>query len=247
MPDIIRQIAFPILVLTAALLACTANPMPAPTPSPMPTATPIPAPTPNQEATVDARVADRMATTSPQEPAAQPTHTPKPAATLTPRPTATPVPTHTPKPTATSVPTPTAQRLQEVECRGCQMDYEPVFSRVDWIQKPQVSADGRFSLIAKVDAGYDITIPGLNGGAANVVFSDGPALYGSVLPPGGPGWSWNPVPNQWIASTYEYRNRTLTVVAQVAPAVATHPGLRVCLWTGSTRSDILDCVGIDKR
>ena len=233
MPALIRQIALPILILAATLTACTVNP----TPSPTPTAAAIPAPTPNPEATVDAaRAGDRMATPSPQEPTLALTPVPTP----TPKPTATPTPRPTPKPTP--------QRLQEVDCRGadCQMDYEPTFSRVDWIQKPQVSADGRFSLIAQVGAGYDLTIPGLNGGSANVVFSDGPALYGSVLPPSGPGWNWNPAPNQWIASAYEYRDKTLTVVAQVAPAVATHPGLRLCLWTGGTMSEILDCVALDQ-
>ena len=48
MPALIRRIAFPILILIAALMACTADPTPTPypTPQPLPTHTPYPTPAP---------------------------------------------------------------------------------------------------------------------------------------------------------------------------------------------------------
>ena len=167
--------------------------------------------------------------------------TPALTATPTPRPTMTPASTVKPALTAA------AERLDQIECvgAGCQRDYVPVISRVDWVQKPQISEGGRFSFVARIDDGYDLTIPGLGGGPANVVFSVGAALYGTILPPSGPGWDWTPSPNQWIADTYEYAGKTLTVAARVSPAVATHPGLRVCLWTGGSTAEILDCTGIN--
>ena len=192
-----------------------------------------------------------------------PADTALPPATLTLVPTSMsistppPLPTDAPAPqptsppmleaTATPLPQPTAipERLEEKQCTNCQVDYEPHASLVDWVQEPKVSADGQLSFIATIDKRYQLTIPGLDGGAANVVFSVGSSLYGTVLPPSGPGWSWNPSVNQWIADTYEYRDRTLTVVAQVNPAVSTHPGLRLCLWTGGNAADVLDCTNLD--
>ena len=178
--------------------------------------------------------------------------TPTPAPTaqpFTPAPTATPALRPTMPPVSPVKPTPTAaaERLDPIECvgAGCQTDYEPVIGLVDWVQKPQISEGGRFSFIARIDDGYDLTIPGLGGGPANVVFSVGSALYGTILPPSGPGWDWTPSPNQWIADTYEYAGQTLTVAARVSPAVATHPGLRICLWTGGPMAKILDCTGIN--
>ena len=91
LPALIRRIAFPILILIAALSACTANPTPVP-PQPSPT----PAPTIDLAATIAAGAVATIA--------AMPTPVPTP--TSTPAPTATPQPTYTPYPTATPYPTP---------------------------------------------------------------------------------------------------------------------------------------------
>ncbi len=213
------------LLATAQQIACS--------PGTMATSTPASAPIPTNSTNPVATVAVMPTATPASAPTAASTPEPEPAPTSTPRPTLTPTPIATPG------------RLEEKECENCQLDYEPVFSLVDWVQKPQVSGVGRFSFIATIDEGYGLIIPGQNGGAANVVFSVGSSLYGTILPPSEPGWSWNPSPNQWIADTYEYQDRTLTVVAQVAPAVATHPGLKLCLWIGGNEAEVLDCVDLD--
>ena len=48
---------------------------------------------------------------------------------------------------------------------------------------------------------------------------------------------------------YDYVGKTLTVVAQIDPAAATHPDLRMCLWSGGkTREDtyILGCIEVEQ-
>ena len=146
-------------------------------------------------------------------------------------------------------PTPTSaqpDRLEAIDCDDCREDYLPLLNPVDWIQKPQVSANGQLSFKARIDEKYALIFPSLSGGSNNVALSVGPTLYGGILPPSGPGWHWNPKPNQWIADTYTFRDGIFFVVAKVDPTVATHPGLRVCIWTGGTEGEVLACESIQR-
>ena len=150
------------------------------------------------------------------------------------------------QPTPTSVPTAVA-RLGAADCDDCREDYLPLFNPVDWIQKPQVSASGRLSFKARIDEKHTLIFPSRDGGGSNVALSVGETLYGSVLPPSGPGWNWTSKRNQWIADTYTFRDGIFFVVAKVDPAVGTHPGLRMCIWTGGTEGEVLACEAIQQQ
>ena len=219
----------------------------------MPTVTPAPAPTamPELKATVEASIAANVA--------AVPTPTPRPVPTATPTATPTPVPTPMPTPTAAPVPVPTAtatpasasDRMDEIDCPApCAQDTVPKIGHVDWVQRPQISASGKLSLIAQIHDGHNLTIPSVaSGGFSNVGLSDSKGnFYGDVVPPSQPGRSWKARPGQWIADTYDYQASTLTVVAHIDPAAATHLGLKVCLWNGGFMSEayILGCAFIER-
>ena len=230
--------------------APTVSPIPVPTSALTPTATPPPTPTPTPEPT----------------PMPLPTYTPAPTYTLVPLPTATPYPTSTPMPTSTprptatliptstSIPTATVAALPTVECspKPCDTDYAPVVAHVNWVKPPQVTADGKFTLVARIHNGHDLIIatPAPNGGRLNLHFSRGSTLFGSILPVDNtPGWKWSEKPTTWEADVYTYENKVLTVEAQINPAAATHPNLRMCLWRGGkTRDDtyILGCTEVEQ-
>ena len=148
-------------------------------------------------------------------------------------------------------PTPVPERLEAVECNppDCIRDYEPPWDYVDWQSGPRVSANGVISLAARIDERVELVVPGKGHTRNNITLTDGSnELYGSIVPPSGPGWDWTPKPGLWIASEYRYSNRTLTVRAQIDPAAANHPGLRLCLWSGGTRDEtqLLDCVSVQQ-
>ena len=146
------------------------------------------------------------------------------------------------QPTSTPISQSTApDRLNSVKCEDCREDFLPLFNPVDWIQKPQVSANGQLSFKARIDEEYTLIFPSRSRGGSNIALSVEGTLHGTVLPPSGPGWKWTSKPNQWIADTYTFRDGIFFVVAQVDPAVATHPGLRVCIWTGGTEGEVLAC------
>lgn len=173
---------------------------------------------------------------------------PTPTATAT----ATPTPTPAPEPTVVPTSTPQPTALPAVDCPDCHEEYAPIVGHVDWLEPPVVSASGRFSFKARVHDGHDLKIatPEPNGGRYNVNFSSGGELYGSVLPVDNtPGWKWGEKPHWWEADVYDYVGKTLTVVAQIDPAAASHPGLRMCLWSGGkTREDtyILGCIEVEQ-
>ena len=121
---------------------------------------------------------------------------------------------------------------------------------MDWVEPPQVTADGKFTLVARVHEGHDIVIanPAPPIGRGNIHFSSGSEVYGSIWPVDNtPGWRWKEKPGTWEADVYNYEDRVLTVVAQIDSAAATHPGFRMCLWRGgATREDtyILGCTKV---
>ena len=163
---------------------------------------------------------------------------------------ATPAPE--PTATATLTPTPEPKGLQPAVCNPspCNEATPPAISLVDWVESPRVTADGKFTLIARVHVGHDLIIanPAPPVGRLNVNFSNDGVLYGSILPADNtPGWKWKEKPTTWEADVYDYEDRVLTVVAQIPPAAATHPGFRMCLWRGgATREDtyILGCTEV---
>ena len=138
-------------------------------------------------------------------------------------------------------------RLERIDCPNCQWDYEPTISKVKWLSRPSINADGTLTLTAQLNEGTRLILPGSRGGgASNVVLSNDGKLYGAVVPPLGSGWNWNAGDGWWVAQKYEYRNNVLDVRAKIDRAAVTHPGLRLCLWTGGTSARILDCVGLKR-
>ena len=251
-------------LLIAGILACASQPTPAGTVPPLPTATPPPTPS----STIETATEATPAATPTNPPAPTPTSTPMPTATpdstVTPEPTptATPEPTPTatpePTPTATTKPTPTATpeptQLDEIPCGpDCVTAFEPVSSKVAWLEGPSVTATGRFSFIARIDAGHTLVIPDIRTTGPNVVLSENAVagtdpLYGTVMPPLSGGYRWTPNPGLWVADVYEYRraDNTLQVAANIDPAAAAHRGLRVCIWTGGgTTTRLLGCTAIN--
>ncbi len=132
----------------------------------------------------------------------------------------------------------------------CAWDYEPVISKVSWEQRPTLGVDGSFSFIARIEEGHSLVLPSrTQQGVSNVALVAGTTLYGSVIPPAGPGYSWDPAPGQYIAHTYEYVGDRLTVEARLSGNLYSTPGMEMCLWSGGTTSQayILGCTGVDKR
>lgn len=207
----------------------TATPRPTYTPYPTPTPTTAPTPTPTLRPT--------------------PTDTPVP----TPSPTATPRPTLTPTaPPPTPTPTPVSDEgLDPVACGpNCNYGNVPLFGHVNWIEPPAVSTSGMLTFKAELKNGKVLILPGITGGAANVTLTDGArVLLGFVVPPAGPGWSWNHRPGQWIAQTYTYRSNSLTVRASIDPRAANQQGLTLCLWKGGksgTGNEVLACKKVER-
>ena len=106
--------------------------------------------------------------------------------------------------------------------------------------------------MARVHDGHDLVVPnpGPDGGRLNLIFSDGPDLYGHLLPVDNtPGYRWKEKPGAWIADVYDYEDKVLTVVAQMDLDAAVHEGLRICLWTGGYSREetyILDCQRVEQ-
>lgn len=252
------RIAVAAAVMAAFAVGCFGPAAPAPTPTP----------------TLDIRPMVAAAIATALAPTPAPTYTPKPTpapiSTLPPTPVALPtlIPTIPLVPTlhpavvqvtvqpprvtvAPATPTPVPGRLEAVECNppDCFKDYEPPWDYVDWQSGPRISANGVISLVARIDERVELVVPGRGHAHNNITLTDGGnELYGSIVPPGGPGWDWTPKPGLWIASEYRYSNRTLTVRAQIDPAAANHPRLRLCLWSGGTRDEqqLLDCVRVQQ-
>ena len=212
--------------------------------------TPVPTATPDIGAMVRAAIASALDGTPrpvpilPATPTSRPTDTPFPTPTF--RPTNTPI-------IATLVPTPAPilDRLPTAECNppNCQWHDKPRWERVAWQSGPRVTSSGALSLVARVDNQVKFVVPGYEGRDNITLTDDSHNLLGSIVPPSGPGWDWTPVPSLWIASDYRFHNRTLTVRAQIDPVAATHPGLRLCLWSGGSRSEqqLLSCVPVQQH
>ena len=191
-----------------------------------------------------------------------PASTPRPTETPPPTPTTSPPPTLEPPPTAATIPTPEAEiraastGLPTVTAHcsppPCNTRVAPRSGHVDWIEPPRITASGEFSLVVRVHEGHDLVVatPAPNGGRLNLIFSDGPDLYGHILPVDNtPGYRWKEKPGAWVADVYDYEEKVLTVVAQMGPDAAVHEGLRICLWTGGYSREetyILDCQHVEQ-
>ena len=138
-------------------------------------------------------------------------------------------------------------RLEQVDCRDCQWDYEPAISAVKWLSGPSITADGVLTLTAQLNESTKLILPGQSGGASNIALTDGGTrLYGTVVPPARGGWNWNPGPGLWVARVYEYDGTTLNVLAKIDRVAAGHRGLKLCLWTGGKSAELLDCVDVEQ-
>ena len=241
-PDIQSMVAAAVnaTLAAAATPAPTYRPRPTPTPrsiyAPVPTITPSP--------------------TSTRRPTPTPISIYAPVRTYAPRPT----PASPPSPTVIrftiqpprvtivrATPTPVPSRLQAVQCGPpCYEQSVPVFPPVDWISGPTISETGVIELVAVLDDGVEMGTLGRASGGNFSVTDNNNILYGTIVAPIAPGWEWTPEPDLWIAEQFDYVANMLRVRAQIDPAAATHPGLRLCLWSGRHEGDrsLLDCVRV---
>lgn len=156
------------------------------------------------------------------------------------------------KATPTKIPTNETLTAGSTGCPSppCAWDYEPVISNVSWEQRPTLRADGAFSFTAQIEEGHTLVLPSLTQrGVSNVALVTGSTLHGNVIPPAGPGYSWNATPGQYVAHTYDYTGSTLTVGANLSGSLYSVSRLETCLWSGGPVSQayILDCIRIEKR
>ena len=118
---------------------------------------------------------------------------------------------------------------------------------VNWEQTPEISVTGKLVFKARIDEGAHFVAAGDHCGFANVSLTDNANVsYGSVIPrsmsiPCGAG------PGDWVSNQYYYAGNLLTVTVQLSSEIAAHPGLMLCLWTGSgtdAGNRLLDCVPV---
>lgn len=212
--------------------------------------TSTPPPTPNIPATVEAQVLATLEArpNTVRVATGRPTNTPTP--TLAP--TATVTNTPLPVPTATSRAATTAnmEGLDPVDCSNCAYDTVPLVGNVDWLEAPTVTGSGVLTLRARVKEGYTLIRPDLTNHKSNVTLTNGgDVLFGLVLPPSGPGWSWGDDPGLWIAETHSYLDNILTVRADIDPKAASQEGLTLCVWTGGrsdAENEVLACKQVDR-
>ncbi len=151
--------------------------------------------------------------------------------------------------TVLPAPTPVPRRLQEAECGpDCITDYESLLSPVDWISGPTISESGVIKLVAVLDDSVDMGVLGRVDGGGFTVTDGDEIYYGQIIAPAAPGSDWIPKPGLWVAEQFDYVANTLRVRAQIDPAAATHPGLRLCLWSAWSEgeSSLLDCVRVQQ-
>ena len=230
---------------------------------------PTPTPTPDLQSMVAAAVNATLAAAAAQTPTRTPASTYAPVPTYTPRPRPTSrlrsmptlIPTIPLAPTTwptviyntvqpprvtvvPSTPTPAPRRLQAVQ-RGlnCYSDYEPVWGLVDWISPPKISEHGVIQLVAVLDDSLDMGEIGTTEGDKFSVTDRDHNLYGTIVAPAAPGLDWVPQPGLWIADQFDYVANTLRVRARIDSVAATHPGLRLCLWSGGIGAErsLLGC------
>ena len=66
---------------------------------------------------------------------------------------------------------------------------------------------------------------------------DGPSdLFGGVLPPAEPGWSWKEDPTAFVADIcdFDFDERILTVEVEIPARLPADPGIHAALWTNPT-------------
>ena len=141
--------------------------------------------------------------------------------------------------------------LDTVDCEpNCQWGFAPTVSDVEWVKHPTVSANGTLTLTVRPGKDDKLRLPGTSGGgASNVTLTNGRSkLYGFVIPPASPGWTWDPAPGQWIASRYLYDGLTLSVSARIPANAANQRDLTLCLWTGGRwpGNRVLGCVSVER-
>ena len=207
-------------------------------------------PTPDIPATVEAQVQATVAAQPDPVPASTVsfTNSPTPASSPTSIATETSPPVTTAPSGATT--TPTKEGLHPVDCSNCAYDTVPLVGNVEWLEPPTVNDVGVLTLRARIKEGYTLTRPGLTNNKSNVTLTDGGhALFGTVLPPSGSGWSWGDDPGLWIAETHSYRDNILRVRAEIDPKAANQAGLTLCLWTGgrsSAENEVLACRKVER-
>ena len=233
-----------------------------------------PTPTPDIQSMIEAAVNATLVTAATPTPTdtPRPTYTPKPKPTSSAKPTSRPTPTPrtiyvrrptpapTPQPTViyytvqpprvtivSATPTPESRRLKEVDCwPNCYTDQEPLLSPINWISSPKISEDGVIELVAVLDDDVDMGPLGTEDGGDFTVTDDANILYGTIVGPTEQGWEWIPRPGLWVAERFDYVANTLRVRVQIDSTAATHPGLRLCLWSGGVGGEksLLDCVRV---
>ena len=140
-------------------------------------------------------------------------------------------------------------RLQEMECSDCVFSTAAPLGYVEWVREPKVSESGSLSFRAQIDERADFIVAGPSCGFENISLTDNTnALYGSVIPRS-MATHCGSRPGDWVSNRYYYFDDLLTVTVQIDPTAATHPGLELCLWTGSASSSeirLLDCIPVQQ-
>ena len=179
------------------------------------------APTPDLGSTIAAAVA-----------AAWPT---SPVTPLTPSPSDNPTSANVGPP-----PLPPA-RLPTVECPACVMPGSPVADYVEWVREPTVSNAGIMAFRVRINDQAKFVVAGADCGFENLTLHDDNGdFYGAIIPHG-MDVACGAFPGDRIAETYRFVGDLLTVRLQIDPVAASHPGLTLCLWSGGTSQELLDC------
>ena len=64
-------------------------------------------------------------------------------------------------------------------------------------------------------------------------------MFGVILPPAGPGWSWGEDPGLFVEGIFDFDfdERDLTVEVEIPSRLAAEPGIHVALWTNPPRGE----------
>ncbi len=138
-----------------------------------------------------------------------------------------------------------SDRLPTVECPNCSVPDQPADGYVDWIREPKVSEAGILTFRARIDERAGLVVAGPRCGFPNATLTDDDTFYGAIIPHSMAD-ACGSLPGDWITEHYTHVNNLLTVRLQIDPLAASHPGLKLCLWTGGMTEELLDCVPVQQ-
>ena len=104
---------------------------------------------------------------------------------------------------------------------------------MEWIVSPTIGADGRLRLKVRALDDELTLYPDGHVDGNGLKEESPPDLFGSVIPPAGPGWSWEEDLTAFVADIYDFNfdERVLAVEVEIPDRLAAEPGIHVALWT----------------